>query len=278
VIVLTRDRPDLLRRCLASVEACRGDLELEWLVVDNGSRLDATAALLDHWCGRPGSCFRVLPLDQPFNWSLLNNRAAREVHGDLLLFLNNDVEAPEPADSCWLRAMAAQAMRPAIACVGARLLYPDGTLQHAGLLPPMGRGCEHPYRGLPASTSVHRGRCRFLSGWPAVTGACLMLRRSLWWAAGGFDPAFPVEGNDVDFCLRLGQAGYRHLVCPEATLLHHEAASRSATDCATWGAAQSLLMRRWPGAMASASPWWPAAAALDSTDGRPRELGGRGWS
>jgi GT2 family glycosyltransferase/tetratricopeptide (TPR) repeat protein len=277
VVVLTRDRPDLLGPCLASIEACRGDLDLEWIVVDNGSRQEATAALLAHWRQRPGSRFQVLPLDQPFNWSLLNNRAAREVCGDLLLFLNNDVEALSPADPGWLRAMAAQALRPGIGCVGARLLYPDGTIQHAGLLPPMGRGCEHPYRGLPAATSVHRGRSRFLSGWPAVTGACLLVRHSLWWAAGGFDPAFPVEGNDVDFCLRLGRAGFRHVVCPEATLRHHEAASRSTALSATWGPAQSLLMRRWPGAMASASPWWPAASDLDTTDGRPRELGGRGW-
>ena len=278
VVVLTRDRPDLLRHCLASIEACRGDLDLEWIVVDNGSRLQATAVLLEHWRQRPGSRFQVLPLDQPFNWSLLNNRAAQEVRGDLLLFLNNDVEAPSPPVPRWLQVMAAQALRPAIGCVGARLLYPDGSIQHAGLLPPMGRGCEHPYRGLPAATSVHRGRPGFLSGWPAVTGACLMVRRSLWRAAGGFDPAFPVEGNDVDFCLRLGQAGYRHVVCPEATLLHHEAASRAAVASGTWGPAQSLLMRRWPGALASASPWWPAACALDTTDGRPRELGGRGWS
>jgi hypothetical protein len=76
----------------------------------------------------------------------------------------------------------------------------------------------------------------------------------------------------------LGQAGYRHVVCPEATLLHHEAASRAAVASGTWRPAQSLLMRRWPGAIASASPWWPAACALDTTDGRPRELGGRGWS
>ncbi|MEI6829539.1 MAG: glycosyltransferase [Synechococcaceae cyanobacterium ELA445] len=278
VVVLTRDRPDLLERCLATVEACKGDLELEWQVVDNGSRLEATAALFAHWRKRPGSRFRVLSLDQPFNWSLLNNRAARQTRGELLLFLNNDVEAPVPADPGWLRAMAAQALRPAIGCVGARLLYPKGTIQHAGLLPPMGRGCEHPYRGLPADTPVHRGRAGFLSGWSAVTGACLMVRRPLWQEVGGFDPVLPVEGNDVDFCLRLGRAGYRHVVCPEATLLHHEAASRPTTASATWGPAQSLLMRRWPGAMASASPWWPAAAALDSTDGRPRELGGRGWT
>ncbi|WP_255010039.1 glycosyltransferase family 2 protein [Cyanobium sp. ATX 6F1] len=278
VVVLTRDRPDLLEQCLHGVEASKGGLDLEWLVVDNGSRLEATAALLRHWRQRPGSRFRVRSLDQPFNWSLLNNRAAAEASGELLLFLNNDVLVPAGVDQDWLKILAGQALRPAIGCVGARLLYPDGTIQHAGLLPLMGAGCEHPYRGLPLERAPHRGRLHQLTGWPAVTGACLMLRRGLFQAVGGFDPALPVEGNDVDFCLRLGRAGYRHVVCPEATLLHLEAASRSLSTSATWAPAQSRLMRRWPGAMASASPWWPEASSLETTDGRPRELAGRGWS
>lgn len=277
VVVLSRDRPDLLRRCLHSVEASRGGVDLEWIVVDNGSRLEATAALLRHWRHRPGSRVRVLPLDQPFNWSLLNNRAAATSRAELLLFCNNDVEVPaETTTRGWLTVMAAQALRPAIGCVGARLLYPDGSLQHAGLLPPLGQGCEHPYRHLSLTRLPHRGRADHLSGWPAVTGACLMVRRTLWWRSGGFDPALPVEGNDVDFCLRLGSAGLRHVVCPEATLLHHEGASRDLAGSATWAPAQALLRRRWPEGMAQADPWWPQACSLETTDGRPRELAGRG--
>lgn len=277
LVVLSRDRPDLLARCLHDVERSRGDLDLEWLLVDNGSRLEATAALLRCWRQRPGSCVRVLPLDQPFNWSLLNNRAARRASGELLLFLNNDVAVPAATAPGWLSVMAGQARRAAIGCVGARLLYPDGRIQHAGLLPPLGAGCEHPYRGMQLAAAPHRGRLHHLSGWPALTGACLMVRRDLWWRCGGFDPALPVEGNDVDFCLRLGQLGLRHVVCPEATLLHHEAASRPARSSSTWGPAQVLLMRRWPAAMAGGGPWWPAAAGLETPDGRPRELAGRGW-
>ena len=116
-------------------------------------------------------------------------------------------------DGGWLKAMASQARRPVVGCVGARLLYPPaspaaGRIQHAGLLPGLGPGCEHPYRGQPA-----------------VTGACLMVRRQLFQAAGGFEAALPVEGNDVDFCLRLGALGFRHVVVPEASLWHAEAAS-----------------------------------------------------
>jgi len=277
LVVLSRDRPDLLGRCLHDIERSRGQLDLEWLLVDNGSRQEATAALWRSWQQRPGSRVRVLQLDQPFNWSLLNNRAARCASGELLLFVNNDVAVPASTAAGWLSVMAGQARRAAIGCVGARLLYPDGSLQHAGVLPPLGAGCEHPYRGMAPAAAPHRGRLHHLSGWPAVTGACLMVRRDLWWRCGGFDAALPVEGNDVDFCLRLGQLGLRHVVCPEATLLHHEAASRPAGRSSTWGPAQLLLMRRWPAAMASGAPWWPAAAGLDTPDGRPRELAGHGW-
>ncbi len=285
VVVLSRDRPDLLAACLGSVEASRGPVRLEWLVVDNGSRLEATAALLRHWQQRPGASCRRLEMDEPFHWSRLNNQAAAEARGRLLLFLNNDVEVP-PAlvaagDGGWLKAMASQARRPVIGCVGARLLYPPaspaaGRIQHAGLLPGLGPGCEHPYRGLPAATAVHRGRAGWLSGWPAVTGACLLVRRQLFQAAGGFEGALPVEGNDVDFCLRLGALGHRHVVVPEASLWHAEAASRDPVASSTWAPAMELLRQRWPAAMAGTGPWWPAGSASDSPDGRPQELGGLG--
>lgn len=277
VVVLTRDRPDRLARTLHDVELSRGPLDLEWVVVDNGSRMEATAALLRQWQQRPGCHMHVLPLDQPFNWSLLNNRAASLASGELLLFLNNDLEVPASSAPDWLSTMAGQALRAVIGCVGARLLYPQGTLQHCGIVPPLGAGCEHPYRGMAPEAAPHRGRLHHLSGWPAVTGACLMVRRSVWWRAGGFDPQLPVEGNDVDFCLRLGSLGFRHVVCPEATLIHHEASSRSTRTSTTWAPAQRLLMRRWPAAMAAGDPWWPAAAGLETPDGRPRELAGRGW-
>ena len=285
VVVLSRDRPDLLAACLTSVESSRGPVQLEWLLVDNGSRLEATAALLRHWQQRPGACCHCLEMDEPFHWSRLNNKAAAEARGNLLLFLNNDVEVP-PAlvaagDGGWLTAMASQAGRPVIGCVGARLLYPPGNpaagrIQHAGLLPGLGAGCEHPYRGLPAATTVHRGRAGWLSDWPAVTGACLLVRRALFEAVGGFESALPVEGNDVDFCLRLGALGHRHVVVPEATLWHAEAASRDPVASSTWAPAMALLRQRWPAAMGSTGLWWPAGSATDTPDGRPRELGGLG--
>lgn len=285
LVVCSRDRPDLLGRCLHSLDTSiqhrcsHRALHWQWLVVDNGSRLQATADLLTSWQQRPGCRLHSLELDQPFNWSLLNNRAALEATGDLLLFLNNDTRSTALTPPDWLAVMAGLALRPVIGAVGACLLQPDGRLQHAGLLPSLGAGCEHPYRGLPPDHGVHRGRSRYLTVWPAVTGACLMLRRQLFLARGGFDPGLPLEGNDVDLCLRLGHSGLRQVVAPQVLLEHAEGSSRGRNQGASrsWRAAMELLRRRWPAAFGDGDSCWPAACSLEVSDGRPRELAGRGW-
>ena len=271
LIVPTRDRADLLETCITSLTASTAGsaLAVEWIVVDNGSREPALAALLQRWQERLGERLRVLRDEGPFNWSVLNNRAAQTSQAELLLFLNNDVEA---SSSGWLEAMAAQAMRPAVGCVGAVLLYPSGRLQHAGVVVGLHGGADHAYRHLPPGHGVHRGRSSHLSDWGAVTGACLMVRRALFERAGGFDPALPVEFNDVDFCLRLGHLGYRHVVDPRAELIHHESQSRDAIGSSTAQAALERMRGRWGPRLASTTPWWPATCSAAHADGRPLEL------
>ena len=280
VIVPTRDRPDLLAACLDGLRRSRDPrLSMELWVVDNGSRLQATADLQRHWLERPGLRASWLPADGPFNWSLLNNHAARYARGDLLLFLNNDVRPCAPAGA-WLVALAAQALRPAVGSAGSLLLTPEGRLQHAGILPGMGvDGCAHPYRDLPPRHGVHRGRSSFLTAWPALTGACLMVRRSLFLSVGGFDPALPVEGNDVEFCLRLAGLGLRHVLTPQAVLLHAEGSTRHrrGDDPTTRLEGLRRLRQQWPRAMAQPGPPWPAACSGLHTDGRPLELAIQGW-
>ncbi|MFW6731908.1 MAG: glycosyltransferase [Synechococcus sp.] len=278
VVVPTRDRPDLLSRCLEGLRqgaAASPQVRLEPWVVDNGSRLQATADLLQRWQQQPGLRLQVLPRDEPFNWSRLNNAAARVARGELLLCLNNDVMGPPTP---WLQRLAAQALRPAVGAVGAVLLQADGTIQHAGVVTGLGSGCEHPYRHLPEQHGVHRGRSRRLTGWGLVTGACLMLRRQLFLASGGFDPAFPVEYNDVDLCLRLGAAGYRQLVPDGVVLRHDEASTRDVKRSATALPARQRIEQRWPQALAGEGPWWPAASSRQHLDGRPREFDPLGWT
>jgi GT2 family glycosyltransferase len=268
VIIPTRDRADLLEQCLVSLwnttaDARAAGLDLEILVVDNGSAEAATEGLLQRWQPR----IQVLRCNEPFNWSRLNNLAAAQAKGELLLLLNNDIEATQPG---WLEAMAAQALRPQVGCVGAVLLYPDGTIQHGGVVVGLHNSADHAYRDLETDHGVHRGRSRLLTGWGAVTGACLMVRRVLLAEVGGLDEGLPVEFNDVDLCLRLGQLGYRHVIPPEAVLLHHESQSRDAEDSSTSHQALLRVQGRWAGRLAHVAPWWPAQCEASCADGRPR--------
>ena len=273
VVIPTRDRADLLEACLQSLWRTRGlgerALELEIVVVDNGSEEPATQELFQRWRLQLGERFVVQHNPRRFNWSALNNTAVVGADAELLLFLNNDIEALDPG---WLEALAAQALRPAVGCAGAVLLYPDRTIQHAGVVVGMHGGADHAYAALPYPCLLHRGRAQLLTTWGAVTGACLMVRRELFEQVGGFDEAFPVEFNDIDFCLRLAQLGYRHVMVPEAVLLHHESQSRDAKGSATAAAALKRLQDHWHGWLRDPQPWWPAAAEQHFADGRPRGL------
>ena len=275
IIIPTRDRSDLLERCLETVWAttasARSDgCELEILVVDNGSLESETQALLKRWRER----IQVLQSDEPFNWSRLNNKAAAIAKGELLLFLNNDIEA---IGQGWFEAMAAQAMRPRVGAVGALLLYPDGTIQHGGVVLGLNHAVDHAYRNLRPNHAVHRGRSRLLSGWGAVTGACLMLRKELLVRVGGLDEGLPVEYNDVDLCLRLTQLGYHCVMPPEAVLMHYECQSRNHKSSQTALPGFNRVRCRWHGQFELKDYWWPAQSEIRFEDGRPIGLG-RLWT
>ena len=220
VIIPTRDRADLLAGATAAVLAEEG-VELELIVVDNGSQEAETARLLTKLQQDPR--VRVLSMPGPFNWSVLNTAATAQARGDVLLFLNNDIAAIEQN---WLAPLAAEAMRPAIGIVGAKLLYPDDTVQHAGIW--FGRDCAplHVLRQAASDDAGYLGQLALPRNLQAVTGACLAIRRAVLTEIGGLDARFPVAFNDVDLCLRALRAGYRVLWTPLIRLRHLEAASR----------------------------------------------------
>ncbi len=253
VIIPTRDRAGLLEEAAAGVLRDTAYSPLELLILDNGSTGRATRALFAELA--QDKRVRILPAPGPFNWSALNNRAAREARGTVLVFLNNDVEMPEPG---WLAALVAQAMRPEVGPVGARLLYPGGRLQHAGIgLDEAGLAC-HPYRRARAEAPGLAGELLVARASFAVTGACLAVRRDAFWALGGFEEThLAVTHNDIDFCLRARDAGLRVIVEPRATLLHREAATRGPdrAPAAVARAAQELayLRKRW-GDLAGTDP------------------------
>lgn len=271
IIIPTRDRADLLERCLETVwdttaSARAEGCELEILVVDNGSCEPETRELLKLWRQR----IHVLRNDDSFNWSRLNNQAVAIAKGELLLLLNNDIEA---SGEGWFEAMAAQAMRPRVGAVGALLLYPDGTIQHGGVVVGLSHAVGHAYRNLHLNHAVHRGRSRLLTGWGAVTGACLMVRKELLVRLGGLDEGLPVEFNDVDLCLRLIQLGYHCVMPPEAVLMHYECQSRNPKNCQTALPGLNRVRQRWHGQFEHKDSWWPAQSEIRFEDGRPVGLG-----
>jgi GT2 family glycosyltransferase len=220
IIVPFRDQPALLEQLLQSFRKTDYP-HWELLLVSNDSQEPRTRALL---AGLTDARMRVLEWNHPFNYSAINNAAAREARGEVLLFLNNDVEVLHPE---WLEELVAQATRPGVGAVGAQLFFPDGTLQHAGVVVGTTGFAGHPFwrmRGDTAWTAL--GDPGWPRGWLAVTGACLAVRRGLFETVGGFDERFIVCGSDVDLCLRLGAAGHRTVFTPHSRLVHHESASR----------------------------------------------------
>ncbi len=183
----------------------------------------------------------MLHFSGPFNYSAINNFAVENCDSPWLLFLNDDIEV---IDQNWLTIMAEHVQRSEVGAVGPRLLYPDDTVQHAGVVVGVGGIAEHAFRGLPAESP---GVCRQLQmtrNYSAVTGACLLTRRDVFEEIGGFDEErLPVAFNDVDLCLKMRRAGYLIVYTPFAKLYHHESASRRRSV----EALETEVMReRWP--------------------------------
>jgi GT2 family glycosyltransferase len=223
IIVPYHDGAPLLSLCLRSIEETIGD-DVAWdvLLVDNRSWEPETFALASQLRGNER--YRFLEYDHSFNWSAMNNLAAAETSADYLLFMNSDIEARQ---SGWLEAMLEPALDPDVGAVGARLLYPDGRIQHAGVVLGLGAGVAwHPFCFLPGDQPGYFAQPRVMRNWSAVTGACMLVPRALFEETGGFDERLPTAFNDVDFCLRLGAAGRRIVYTPFAELVHHESASR----------------------------------------------------
>jgi GT2 family glycosyltransferase len=227
VVIPTRDGLTMLRRCLDAVERTDHP-DFEIVIVDNGSRADAMLAFL------AATPHRVLRAPGPFNFSRLNNGAVRETSGRHLVFLNDDTE---PCDPGWLRSLEEHAQRPEVGAVGAKLLYPDGRIQHAGIAVGIGDLAGHPFRFRRQDEAPDETR-----NVSAVTAACLMMRRECFDAVGGFDERLPVNSNDVDLCLRLRARGYLVVYTPHAILRHFESQTRGARALPddAW-----LMTRRW---------------------------------
>ena len=218
ILIPTRDRIDLLSRCLETLETNTAWSSYEVVILDNDSSDPAAVRYL------AGTKHRVLKFEGPFNFAAICNFGVRESDGEFVLFLNNDTEF---TDSHWLSAMAEHVQRPEVGAVGAMLLFPSGLVQHGGVVLTDRDVAAHTYLNFPPDSMENGGQLQMIRGYSAVTGACMLVRRDVFEEIGGFDERnFAVSYNDVDFCLRLRERGYSIIFTPHARLIHHESASR----------------------------------------------------
>lgn len=224
IVIPTRDKVELLKPCIDSIHRLTCGVRYEIIVLDNGSTEPAT---LDYWSAlRNDERVRVVPADMPFNWSRLNNVGRRHARGQVLVFLNNDTLVITPD---WLQRLAEYALLPDTGTVGALLLYPDQTIQHAGVVVGMGGWADHVFKG----HSLQHFPSPFVSSMVprnvlACTGACVAVATARFDHLGGFDEAFEICGSDVELGIRAHQRGLYNVYLPAVRLYHLESKTRSA--------------------------------------------------
>jgi glycosyltransferase involved in cell wall biosynthesis len=250
ILMPTRNQVDLLRRCIETLTRITDYPAWELIVIDNGSDEPKALAYLSQLENQP-RC-RILRDPRPFNYAALNNLAAREARGKILALLNNDLEIIHPE---WLAEMVSLVCRSEVGAVGAKLLYPDQSLQHAGVILGIGGAGEggvasHANKGLARHAGGPGGRAALTQEFSAVTAACLVVRREVYEQVGGLDEMhLAVTYNDVDFCLRLREAGYVNIWTPFAELIHHESISRGsdrlAKNAERFHTERDYMLKRW---------------------------------
>lgn len=227
IIIPTRDGAEILETCLKSVYTKTTYSNFEIIIVDNGSVKQETFDLFKRYRTELKERFRVERHDIPFNFSRLNNLGAQVAKGELILMLNNDTEVITPT---WLEEMVGWAQRPSIGVVGAMLLFPDETIQHAGVILGIGGVAGHSHKYVHGREGGYFGRLLVPSPYSAVTAACLLVRKSVFDQVGGLSEELQVAFNDVDFCCKVYQLGLQGIVPPQARLFHYESKSRGAED------------------------------------------------
>lgn len=231
IIIPTQDRVEILRKCIESIGKKTDYKNYEIIVIDNNSEGNNTIEYLETISKTPN--IRVLKYEKPFNFSAINNFAARNCKGEYLLFLNNDTEVISEE---WLSAMLEHAQRKEVGAVGCKLLYPDNTIQHAGVIlgitgtPGQPGVAGHSHKHLSNSEIGYFGRPHIIHNLSAVTAACVMIRKEVFEEVGGFNEELVVAFNDVDLCLKIREKGYLIVYTPYAALYHHESLSRGYED------------------------------------------------
>jgi O-antigen biosynthesis protein len=261
VVIPTKDHADLLAECIRGLEETTDYPQFEIVVVDNGSKeKDALALLRDL---RTRSRFTVLDRPGPFNFSALSNDGASATEASMLVFLNNDIEMLK---SDWLKPLVRWALKPEIGVVGAKLLFPDGRIQHAGVVVGFGGIAGHVYRRSPSDHGGYRDRLAVAHEITVVTGACIAIERSKFDRVGGFDAEnVAVDLSDIDLCLRIRELGLTNIWTPESVLVHRQSASRGidADPFVSYRKERTYFAQRWLEAIRDDPYFHPGLSLFD---------------
>lgn len=264
VIIPNKDAPEMLARCIDSLGRS-SYANLEIIVAENGSTRPETHAYYAELRKQPH--VRIVEWTKPFNYAAVNNFAAGEARGELLLFLNNDTEFINP-DA--LEEMVKLAVQPGIGAVGAKLYYADDTIQHAGIVIGMGGVAGHAHLNFPREAAGYMQRLQFTQNVAAVTAACLLMPRKVFEKVGGFDEGFVLAFNDVDLCLSILKQGYRILWTPQAELYHLESKTRGYEDTvekqARFRREYELFLTKWSEFLRTGDPYYSPHFRLDRPD------------
>jgi len=271
ILIPTRNMGEMLDHCLASIFSKTTYEHFEVLIADNGSDDLRTQEVFAKWQVQEPKRFQTVRMDMPFNYSRLNNQMVQMARGELILMLNNDIEV---ISGDWLTEMAGQALRAEVGVVGSCLLYPDNTIQHAGVILGLGGIAGHGHKHAAADDPGYFSKLRAIANYSALTGACLMVRKAVYLEVDGLDELLAVAFNDVDFCLKLRAKGYYHVLLPQVKLYHRESKSRGTEDTpakrARFREETELMRQRW-GDLLESDPFYNRNLSLNREDYSLRE-------
>lgn len=267
IIIPNKDHADDLRRCIDSIIGQSTYGRYEIIVVENNS----TSGEIRQYYQTLANCpkVRIVTYEGEFHYSRINNYGASFAKGEYLLLLNNDTQVITPD---WMEEMLMYAQRDDVGAVGAKLYYPDGTIQHAGIVLGLGahRSAGHVHYKVGRENVGYMGKLCYAQDMSAVTGACLLVKKALYEEVGGLDEAFAVALNDVDFCLKLRARGYLNVFTPFAQLYHFESASRGLDDdggkLRRYEKEVQVFRERWRDVLEKGDPYYNPNFSLDRSD------------
>jgi len=265
ILIPTRDHKSVLETCVASVLSKTDYADFELVIMDNQSKDSDALSYLNELNGYEN--ISVIKHDKDFNYSEINNRAAELATGEVIVLLNNDTEV---INDTWLKELVGLAMQSDVGCVGAKLLYPDKSIQHAGIVMGLGGYAAHSHRCTPEGSNGYFNRPHVNQVMSGVTGACLAIRKETYIAVGGLDESYQVAYNDVDFCLKVKAAGFYNVYCAYAQLYHYESKTRgddgdSAEKVKRFDKEKALLLGRWKSEIEN-DPYYSPHLTRDAED------------